>query len=541
MPDHCGSSRHDTPPPDHHNPHPDPPVIQITHSHATGTRVEGSGKGDGVWEIAREQGFRYSRDVGIYLRLSRDKNANEPKINALKYALERAGFAVQVDIDNTWRAAADREADRGERIAAHADRLRDRADRATARSSRAEDRAQRITDLIPLGQPILVGHHSETRARRDQAHIDAAMTTASSEAEYASKLAARAHGAAANEAAKHAGPAIMRRIQQLESNKRILERHLALQSASGDARQRTQDKIDRLADDITHQHTVLGAMADAGVFVAWTTADFQPGDQVCVRGWEWRSVSRVNKKTVRVDNRDQCQLVEMDRITGLRRDGQQWDTPHGQPWPVELAVRVARWEHLLAAASVPSNAYSDTTRHVRWAQRLVHGLDLDAADAELAAFHPERATLDVRRGLASTYLGAYKRLTAGEPIPDVTESLPAVDLTPDWRLPDTPAVDRRVDQLRSGDLIKGIWDLTGNARILHRRFAGPVDSISDPLNRHESGTWIGVRLRDGEEEWLQTHRWLSTYPQAAQDPPSSPATSPCRSGRNGSSKQTIRP
>lgn len=36
-------------------------------------------------------------------------------------------------------------------------------------------RASQIADLIPLGQPILVGHHSEGRARRDRARIAAGM------------------------------------------------------------------------------------------------------------------------------------------------------------------------------------------------------------------------------------------------------------------------------------------------------------------------------------------------------------------------------
>lgn len=36
-------------------------------------------------------------------------------------------------------------------------------------------RAALIADNIPLGQPILVGHHSEGRARRDQARIEAGM------------------------------------------------------------------------------------------------------------------------------------------------------------------------------------------------------------------------------------------------------------------------------------------------------------------------------------------------------------------------------
>lgn len=37
-------------------------------------------------------------------------------------------------------------------------------------------RASAIADNIPLGQPILVGHHSERRARRDQERIHAGLS-----------------------------------------------------------------------------------------------------------------------------------------------------------------------------------------------------------------------------------------------------------------------------------------------------------------------------------------------------------------------------
>ncbi len=43
------------------------------------------------------------------------------------------------------------------------------------RSDAAFQRAHGIMDMIPLGQPILVGHHSERHARRDQTRIDNAM------------------------------------------------------------------------------------------------------------------------------------------------------------------------------------------------------------------------------------------------------------------------------------------------------------------------------------------------------------------------------
>jgi len=57
-------------------------------------------------------------------------------------------------------------------------RIARRLEWAAGRDQKAEqgfDRARRIADGIPLGQPILVGHHSERRHRRDLERIDSGM------------------------------------------------------------------------------------------------------------------------------------------------------------------------------------------------------------------------------------------------------------------------------------------------------------------------------------------------------------------------------
>lgn len=59
-----------------------------------------------------------------------------------------------------------------ERRVARADRLRGWADKREARADAAHKRAQEIAHVIPLGQPILVGHHSERRHRRDLERIE---------------------------------------------------------------------------------------------------------------------------------------------------------------------------------------------------------------------------------------------------------------------------------------------------------------------------------------------------------------------------------
>ena len=62
-----------------------------------------------------------------------------------------------------------------------------RADRAREQSTQAYERSKYIADAIPMGQPVLVGHHSEKRHRRDIEKINRAMgqsVAASRKSEY---------------------------------------------------------------------------------------------------------------------------------------------------------------------------------------------------------------------------------------------------------------------------------------------------------------------------------------------------------------------
>lgn len=62
-------------------------------------------------------------------------------------------------------------ATRRERLEARAERRRGWSGSAAARSQEAYEKEHAIGDRIPMGQPILVGHHSEGRARRDVARM----------------------------------------------------------------------------------------------------------------------------------------------------------------------------------------------------------------------------------------------------------------------------------------------------------------------------------------------------------------------------------
>ena len=62
-----------------------------------------------------------------------------------------------------------------ERKELRVERLREKADKMRAESVEAFSNARKIQNSIPLGQPILVGHHSEKRSRQDRDKIDASI------------------------------------------------------------------------------------------------------------------------------------------------------------------------------------------------------------------------------------------------------------------------------------------------------------------------------------------------------------------------------
>jgi Domain of unknown function (DUF3560) len=79
-----------------------------------------------------------------------------------------------------------------ERREARAERLHDWAASREAKADAAHEAAHRIADGIPFGQPILVGHHSEGRARRDQSRMDSSMRASIDNARMADRHESRA-------------------------------------------------------------------------------------------------------------------------------------------------------------------------------------------------------------------------------------------------------------------------------------------------------------------------------------------------------------
>lgn len=79
-----------------------------------------------------------------------------------------------------------------ERREARMERLEGWADSRAAKSEAAFGRAHEIADMIPFGQPILVGHHSERGHRRDVAKIENGMRAGIDHGRMAEKHSSRA-------------------------------------------------------------------------------------------------------------------------------------------------------------------------------------------------------------------------------------------------------------------------------------------------------------------------------------------------------------
>lgn len=126
-------------------------------------------------------------------------------------------LALCDEIEPEDTSVADRAAERGERFEGYAE---NRLQEAEAEHARVDA----IAEHIPLGQPILVGHHSERRARKDAERIQEGMRRAVKAAETSKYWDWRALGVA-RYAKMKSDPAVrQRRIKGLEADLRKQQR-----------------------------------------------------------------------------------------------------------------------------------------------------------------------------------------------------------------------------------------------------------------------------------------------------------------------------
>lgn len=198
-------------------------------------------------------------------------------------------------------------------ITAKVERWGEYAENAERRAEASRKAVDAIADMIPLGQPILKRHHSEAHARRDADRIHNGMRRTVDETKKAGYWKARIHATETRFERKYAPDVVKRRLKDLESQLRAVQRH------STPAHRAYLDRIyDEPFTDETWQALVERNTREANnleKLIAFWTAIYEesggiPADQTDIKvgdyvstPWGWFKVLKVNKQTVRIQSK----------------------------------------------------------------------------------------------------------------------------------------------------------------------------------------------------------------------------------------------
>lgn len=274
--------------------------IRITHSPEEGTLVDGTSRGDGGAEVLKVHRARWSRNLGCwYFPHSRDRMAQEHRINGLKAALEEAGFTVEVEITNEdFRTVQEREQERIERQEERVNALAQKVARKEEALRVVEERAQSAFEALPpMGEPIKVGHHSERRHRKaiKRAHD---LTGKSVEAQRELEQArAQLRSAQSTTGARYSQRTVYNKVQKLAAEKRSLERQRAQREGSPEWVKYYQGQIERVAQELAYWEGVLATHLEGQE--CFSKENVKPGDYIFSHN-RWYEVARANAKTVTV-------------------------------------------------------------------------------------------------------------------------------------------------------------------------------------------------------------------------------------------------
>ncbi|MBT2394661.1 DUF3560 domain-containing protein [Streptomyces sp. ISL-100] len=315
-------------------------TIEITHTRREGTLIEGTSRGDGSAEILRlreygrtqRQPFRWSRNLDCwYLPHSRDHATYTPSLELLAQRLRDADFEVTLTIDNADRRSfGEAEEDREEKAEGRAERFGGYAASAARSSESAWKKSHEISERFAGGQPILRGHHSEGRARRDHARMDDSMRKSIGESDRADHWTGRAQAAANYQQFKKNPGRTLRRLDKLRADLRAVEKWQRGESAKGFSRSPADPELEiehqELTEEIAHWEQVIKD-AEAEGFKVWSKTDFTRGDFVLYRG-TWYEVLRVNPKSVTIPHIHNGTGKRIVRATGNRHDDWTWTAPY---------------------------------------------------------------------------------------------------------------------------------------------------------------------------------------------------------------------
>lgn len=276
-------------------------ALTIEHTEAEGTVLDGTVRGDGSAEVVRALGWRWGRGIGMwFVPRSRDAAPRRELLEVTAGRLRGAGFEVEVRVDAAVGDRAEVERRRQGREVDRAERLGARAGREQAAADGQYAAAARRAESIPLGQPILLGHHSQRRAERDAARIHGGYSKSIEHqllADQARDAAARAAGAAG----RRFGPVtVANRIGRLEASVRAAQRSLAAaEGTDGAWVTALRERLALESADLDYWRQVRAEQVASGVATNYGPDTVKAGDLVKVGG-QWLAVVRANVKTVTV-------------------------------------------------------------------------------------------------------------------------------------------------------------------------------------------------------------------------------------------------
>lgn len=286
-------------------------ALTITHDREAGTLIEGTQRGDGTADILKAQGWRWGRSIGVwYVPYSRDRKLKTWIVDPTRRALEAAGHEVALGADDTARPVAEVEADRAARQEARAEALAEKAQRKAARAADAQHAADAAARRLPEGgEPIKVGHHSETRHRNAIDRAWNAQGRAIRADEDAAEAQRRAEAATTTTAHRYSPATVAGRIDRLEAEGRKLARQLdgytadrgtpyaeAIPAATGRRREAIQAETEENADALAYWRGVRAQQLATGEAADYSAETIHAGDRIKVGG-TWWTVAKANKKT----------------------------------------------------------------------------------------------------------------------------------------------------------------------------------------------------------------------------------------------------
>jgi hypothetical protein len=368
----------------------------VHHDYDSGTTVEGTTKNSPAHlALKAHPSWTWSRYAEAWLlRSSRHRQSKPYAIADIERVLTEAGYTVERDIDDTTPSVEQQETDLADRMDDRVDRFTERAGKHQAQADATRAKADYVFHNIPMGQPLLVVHHSykADRNRRERAWNQLGKSI--KQGEYADELARRAETASHHMGARHNPVTVANRIEKQEADRRRLQRELDGEPAwvtetdeHGQPRHRwgirypgeeraayLRRETTTLTEQIDYWKGVYAQLQNEGKTSTLGPDQVSKGDSVSYNGM-WMRVVRVNKKSVSVPNplyppplpgeKEFTQTITWHKLSGHRTTEQmppEYDTPDADRVTLRLRKQHVVILRLLTGADRASGFEWPTTR-----------------------------------------------------------------------------------------------------------------------------------------------------------------------------------